>query len=513
MPVTAEPTTWDAAVGTPAPLHTRGAPKKPQAQRVREWAERAYKNRNAYGAKTAAKVTDVLGRAEKDVKAALLHYTTLGDLPEGKVANQRSLRRLQGEIRTIVAQVRDEHRLILKGASTESFKRGIAHGIEEFAEAQLPFYRDLDADGIHKTGSNVFTIVDTSALDFMTRFDIQLAGDVSRDLASGIHRTVQAGIATGMSVRDIAKEMGTVITDKEAFRHAGKRVFGKAQTRMELIARTETMRAHSQGQRKFYSTVGVRKLEWLATGDERMCPECEPLDGKVYPIDKFPNQPKHPRCRCGHVAVIDLPVCGAGGLATHAAAAQPSCILSPQDLEAEANGVKADVGAVNQALKTGQFDSLTVKQLQTAAKKQGISIARTKSDFLKLLDEAEPGIDHSGLTGSALKAKVKQHKIGALRSKDDLIALLKAKHQAAAQQQAVESMAPPAGGYEQFSAKQLKEMAKGKGISLNMTKQDTIELLDEIEPGVDHSGLKGQQLIVAKKTHGIGVLKNKQQLV
>ncbi|HUU58022.1 MAG TPA: minor capsid protein, partial [Phycisphaerae bacterium] len=441
MSVAVAPTAPGLTFGEWSPLAAQAAPK-PQAQRIREWAARAYKNRNAYGEKTAARVTDVLARAEKDVKAALLKYTTLGDLPEGKLANQRSLRRLQGEIRAITAQVRDEHRLILGRAGTDSFKRGIGHGIEEFAEAQLPFYRDLEAGGIGKMATNVFTIVDTSALDFMTRFNIQLAGDVSRDLASGLNQAVQVGIATGMSVRDIAKEMGTVVTDKEAFRHAGKKVFGKAQTRMELIARTETMRAHSQGQRKFYSTVGVRKLEWLATGDERMCPECEPLDGKVYPIDKFPPQPKHPRCRCGHVAVVDLPICGAGALASRAAAETPSCILSPDDVAAQAQEVKADVAAVNEALKTGDFESLTVKQLQTAAKKQGISIARTKADFIKLLDGIEPGVDHSHLSGLALKSKVMYHKVGALRSKQDLIDLLKAQYGAAAQQAVVEGIVP-----------------------------------------------------------------------
>jgi len=38
-------------------------------------------------------------------------------------------------------------------------------------------------------------------------------------------------------------------------------------------------------------------------------------------------------------------------------------------------------------------------------------------------------------------------------------------------------------------------------------------LLDELEPGVDHSGLKGKALIAAKKKHHIGPLKNKQQLI
>jgi hypothetical protein len=46
-----------------------------------------------------------------------------------------------------------------------------------------------------------------------------------------------------------------------------------------------------------------------------------------------------------------------------------------------------------------------------------------------------------------------------------------------------------------------------------MTKQDVIDLLDELEPGVDHTGLKGASLIDAKKKHHIGPLKNKQQQV
>lgn len=72
---------------------------------------------------------------------------------------------------------------------------------------------------------------------------------------------------------------------------------------------------------------------------------------------------------------------------------------------------------------------------------------------------------------------------------------------------------PPAEGLEGMTAQQLKEMAKENGISLNMTKQETIELLDKLEPGVDHSGLMGKELAAAKQKHGIGILKNKQQLV
>ena len=72
---------------------------------------------------------------------------------------------------------------------------------------------------------------------------------------------------------------------------------------------------------------------------------------------------------------------------------------------------------------------------------------------------------------------------------------------------------PAPGGLDQLTVVELKEMAKTNGISLNLTKQDVIALLDELEPGVDHSGLKGKLLIEAKKKHHIGPLKNKQQLI
>ena len=36
---------------------------------------------------------------------------------------------------------------------------------------------------------------------------------------------------------------------------------------------------------------------------------------------------------------------------------------------------------------------------------------------------------------------------------------------------------------------ELQEMAKAKSVTLNMTTQDVINLLDELEPGGDHKAL------------------------
>ncbi|OFX16508.1 MAG: hypothetical protein A2Z18_00600 [Armatimonadetes bacterium RBG_16_58_9] len=59
---------------------------------------------------------------------------------------------------------------------------------------------------------------------------------------------------------------------------------------------------------------------------------------------------------------------------------------------------------------------------------------------------------------------------------------------------------------------QLKDMAKQHGVSLKLTKSEVIEMLDGLEPGVDHSGLAGKALTAAKQKHSIPPLKNKEQL-
>ncbi|RLD40659.1 MAG: phage head morphogenesis protein, partial [Bacteroidetes bacterium] len=496
------------------------AAKKPvsQAEAIRRATEKSVRARNLYTEQTVAELTAMLTDAEGEVRRAILKYKSLGSLPDNKLAALEGLKKLQADIREATSRLHRDQTLLFRKTAKASFRQGVYRGIDEFAAAQLPFYRDLTPEGIDKLATRVFTIVDTDALDFMTNYNLVLAGDVHRELADGIKRTVMNGIATGKGVEDIVRDLGRVVKDPESFRHAGSKVFSKAQYRMEVIARTEVLRAHNQGRIKFHNQVGVQKLEWMTMEDERVCPICGPLDGKVFDTGRFPRQPAHPNCRCTSVVAWPLVICG-GELGTKAAAEPDACILPPQAIEKQAMAKSKEDAKLKAAFESGQIadlNTLTVKQLQTLAKQNGVSIARTKADFIKLLDQVEPGFDHSDLTGAALKAKLKEHKIGLLRTKDDLIKLLAEKQTALKQaQQLAEQLkkVPAAGGLQDLTVVELKEMAKTKGVSLNMTKQDVIDLLDELEPGVDHSGLKGKSLLAAKKKHHIGPLKNKQQLI
>ena len=46
--------------------------------------------------------------------------------------------------------------------------------------------------------------------------------------------------------------------------------------------------------------VGVEYAKWITAKDERVCSECAPRHGKIYPLKDFPDKP-HYNCRCRKV--------------------------------------------------------------------------------------------------------------------------------------------------------------------------------------------------------------------
>ena len=46
-----------------------------------------------------------------------------------------------------------------------------------------------------------------------------------------------------------------------------------------------------------YRDAGIDEVMWVTARDERVCEECGPMDGQVFPIDRIPPKP-HWGCRC-----------------------------------------------------------------------------------------------------------------------------------------------------------------------------------------------------------------------
>ncbi len=83
----------------------------------------------------------------------------------------------------------------------------------------------------------------------------------------------------------------------------------------------------------------------------------------------------------------------------------------------------------SEALGEGEstdITKMTVKQLQAQAKQRGIGIARTKSDFHRIIKEKNPDEDLDQLRGKTLFNRVSELHISRLRTKADLVRMLTA---------------------------------------------------------------------------------------
>jgi len=275
--------------------------------------------------------------------------------------------------------------------------------------------------------------VDRRALDFLINYELQLLGNVSRELAEGIKNQITIGLIHGESVAKISKNIGSIITDQEEFRRVGKTVFKTAQLRSETIVRTETIRAYNQGRHKFYEEVGVSYVIWLSVGDKRMCPECVDLDGNRYRLEKTPNIPLHPGCRCALFADSEslgikekIPVVEQETAASVISKKKPAVvIISPEEIAKKARKQRSRKQRIGKWINAGEFEKLTLSQLQDIAKKWGISIYRTKSDFIPLLAPLESKVDWDNIKGAELKKLLKKNNIKSIKTKEELAQGLK----------------------------------------------------------------------------------------
>lgn len=116
---------------------------------------------------------------------------------------------------------------------------------------------------------------------------------VTDAMSQQLGRELTDGLVQGLSPRDIARNMA-------------KRVDNMTKTRAEVIARTEIVRAHAEGQLDSLEAMGVEELgvmaEWSTTKDLKVCKLCAPLQGIVLKIKEARGiLPRHPNCRCAFV--------------------------------------------------------------------------------------------------------------------------------------------------------------------------------------------------------------------
>lgn len=106
-----------------------------------------------------------------------------------------------------------------------------------------------------------------------------------------ISRVLAQGIAEGKNPRQIAREINNRV-DKIGI------------TRARTLARTEVISAHAEASLNTYEEAGIEgvevEAEFSTAGDNRVCPECEKLEGRIYTIQESRGViPVHPNCLTG----------------------------------------------------------------------------------------------------------------------------------------------------------------------------------------------------------------------
>jgi SPP1 gp7 family putative phage head morphogenesis protein len=275
-----------------------------QARRIRLAIEEAVKHRDRYAEAHVADLTKTLKAASDDVAKQIRRFEERAALKPWQEMRLVILKDLESEIDAIAKELEAEWKVGIRANVEGSMKLGIEDGIGQLEALEHPDFQNLSDLQRKSLLTRTFSTIDRAAVDFLANYELQLLGDVSTELASGIKRTITQGVLEGKSIPQVAREIGKVVDDPDAFLKAGKTVFKSTQQRATLIARTETLRAHNEGRKVFYREVGVKKVKWITAHDERTCPECAPLDGRVFKIDDAPGPPRHPGCRCATTAYI-----------------------------------------------------------------------------------------------------------------------------------------------------------------------------------------------------------------
>lgn len=132
-----------------------------------------------------------------------------------------------------------------------------------------------------------------SKIQFLyTRSFEELKG-ITNAMSQQVGRRLADGLAQGKGIRTIARDLSNNIT-------------GITKKRALVLARTEIIAAHAEGQLDSFEDLGVKELnvmaEWSTAGDDRVCSLCSDLEGVVMTVDEARGLiPRHANCRCAWI--------------------------------------------------------------------------------------------------------------------------------------------------------------------------------------------------------------------
>jgi SPP1 gp7 family putative phage head morphogenesis protein len=195
----------------------------------------------------------------------------------------------------------------------DAYAKGIARARSEMIKAGYSIPSVIKSGGVETIMLSPFHKELYGLLNAKVMGEIK---NIYSQMTQQLIRVLSQSLANGDDIKTIAKKVFATITGKGVNELGIDKILGKfvpAKRRLEIMARTETVRAHHQAMIEEYRSWGVDGVyviaEWKTAGDSKVCAKCAEKEGRRYTLDEIMLEiPAHPLCRC-----IAIPIKVKGG--------------------------------------------------------------------------------------------------------------------------------------------------------------------------------------------------------
>lgn len=178
-----------------------------------------------------------------------------------------------------------------------AYKKGLMRAYMDVHRPELskslPFYEGTQEQFLRSSFAAPERVSKLNLLG--TRAFEELKG-ITSVMSQQVSRVLADGLANGKGPYEIARTMAKSISSINT-------------KRAKVLARTEIIHAHAEGQLDAFEDLGVEEVgveaEWSTAGDDLVCPMCQALEGTVLTVAEARGMlPRHPNCRCAWIPYI-----------------------------------------------------------------------------------------------------------------------------------------------------------------------------------------------------------------
>ncbi len=323
-------------------------------------------------------------------------------LPEGAFAFVRDPEKLEGfmtwlqqNIGTVILASGAEPLAVDLGAAPwtnsfvdTAFRRGVRQGTTSLRQQGVAIPEAVAdpfrVSRVPQVQGSFLAPVQTSRLAAIQQRVFEDLENITADMADDIRRDLQIGLANGDSARQVATQLVNTIQKEEGLvlRDEDGNIRMRARNRAMILARTEIIAAHHVGNISTFREFGIQgvfiEVEWGTAQDDRVCPECAFMEGRIFTLDEIEFLiPLHPECRCRALPLVE-----------------GQALRRPRNIRQRAAVVgQVAVRADGTAVRRGLFEQRTGRRL-SGAPAPGVSFrARTPAQQEAALARRSAGFD------------------------------------------------------------------------------------------------------------------------